>query len=423
MSDIAIRVENIGKQYRIGAHQYNKNLREALQDAFWAFFRRTGRLLQGQISAATELEEEIWALRGVSFQVKKGEVIGIIGNNGSGKSTLLKVLSRITIPTEGNAEVHGRMGSLLEVGTGFHAELTGRENIFLSSAILGMKHSEALKNFDEILKFAEIDKFIDTPVKHYSSGMYLRLAFAVAAHLETEILLVDEILAVGDTQFQNKCMGKMQSISNEKRTIIFVSHNMSAINRLCNRVLWMDKGSIRLDGKTEDVINKYLTSQAQMQACRSEAIISENTLNSEIRMESIRIISHKNQLSHIVDFNSSFRVEIRYEILEQIRSVSIVSRLTDLQGSVICTSWDTDTTQWRDRVRNSGNYTSICIIPPNLLRPGRYFISVGALNETKLFAFHENVISFEVSASNYTLNIGRVGIITPLFEWEVRQNG
>jgi lipopolysaccharide transport system ATP-binding protein len=253
--------------------------------------------------------------------------------------------------------------------------------------------------------------------------MYLRLAFAVAAHLETEILLVDEILAVGDAQFQKKCMGKMQSISSEKRTIFFVSHNMSAVNRLCNRVLWIDRGSIRLDGKPEDVINQYLSSQAYMQDCQSAVTISEDTSNSVIKMESIRIISYKNQLSHIVEFNRSFRVEIRYQILERIRSVSILNRITDLRGNVICTSWDTDSTQWRERVRNPGHYTSICIIPPYLLRPGRYFLSVGALNETKRFAYHENVISFEMSAANYTLNIERVGIITPLFEWEVEQNG
>jgi len=241
MTDIAIRLENISKKYRIGKKQEKyRTLRDTLTEAVVTPFRRTGRLLHGRAAEAAELNEVIWALKDVSFEVKQGEVVGIIGRNGAGKSTLLKILARITEPTSGFAEVHGRVGSLLEVGTGFHRELTGRENIYLSGAILGMKWAEIDRKFDEIVEFSGVEKFIDTPVKHYSSGMYLRLAFAVAAHLEPEILLVDEVLAVGDARFQKKCLNKMEDIGQQGRTVIFVSHNMPAITRLCERAILLE---------------------------------------------------------------------------------------------------------------------------------------------------------------------------------------
>ena len=246
MSDIAIRVENLGKQYRIGQYETAyKNLRESIMNLFARRDRNP---------------ETIWAIKDVSFEVKPGEVVGIIGRNGAGKSTLLKILTRITEPTEGHAELHGRVGSLLEVGTGFHPELTGRENIFLNGAILGMKKTEIKRKFDEILAFAEIEKFIDTPVKRYSSGMYVRLAFAVAAHLEPEILLVDEVLAVGDFAFQKKCLGKMGNVAKEGRTVLFISHNMAAIENLCPRVIVLEEGRMGFDGKTESAVVHYLAS-------------------------------------------------------------------------------------------------------------------------------------------------------------------
>ena len=227
MSDIVIRVDSLSKQYRIGGKQEGyRTLRDTLTETFVSPFRRARKLLRGHAYGAAELDEIIWALRDISFEVKRGEVVGIIGRNGAGKTTLLKILSRITEPTEGYAEIHGRVGSLLEVGTGFHPELTGRENIYLNGAILGMKKAEIERKFDEIVDFAEIEKFIDTPVKHYSSGMYVRLAFAVAAHMEPEILLVDEVLAVGDAAFQKKCLGKMGEVAEGGRTVLFVSHNM-----------------------------------------------------------------------------------------------------------------------------------------------------------------------------------------------------
>jgi lipopolysaccharide transport system ATP-binding protein len=256
MSDIAIRVEHLSKQYAIGTGKYRDDtLRDQLMESARILFRCNGRPHMSK--------ETFWALKEISFEVKKAEVVGIIGRNGAGKSTLLKILSRITKPTSGYAEIHGRVGSLLEVGTGFHPELTGRENIYLNGAILGMRKAEIDRKFDEIIAFAEIEKFIDTPVKHYSSGMYVRLAFAVAAHLEPEILIVDEVLAVGDTQFQKKCLGKMQDVSmGQGRTVLFVSHNMDAIRRLCSRCLLLEDGQLIAYGNTASIAAQYLSSHS-----------------------------------------------------------------------------------------------------------------------------------------------------------------
>lgn len=262
MSQLAIRVEGLGKQYRIGEGRAKyETLREAISHGARRRIHTLRTLVSGEQKQPRETVT-VWALREVSIDVGCGEVVGVIGRNGAGKSTLLKVLSRITEPTVGYAEVHGRVGSLLEVGTGFHPELTGRENIFLNGAILGMKKVEIEQRFDEIVAFSEIEKFIDTPVKHYSSGMYLRLAFAVAAHLEPEVLLVDEVLAVGDASFQKKCMGKMEDVAREGRTVLFVSHNMGAIRALCQRAVWLADGGVCADGEIDDVVHSYLTSLA-----------------------------------------------------------------------------------------------------------------------------------------------------------------
>lgn len=259
MSDTAIRVESLGKRYRIGKRQASYGtLRESLTETLAAPFKRLRG--NGNLSSAPQhlaSDDSIWALKDVSFDIKRGEVVGIIGRNGAGKSTLLKVLSRITEPTQGEVDIRGRVGSLLEVGTGFHPELTGRENIYLNGAILGMKKAEIENRFDEIVSFAEVDQFIDTPVKHYSTGMYLRLAFAVAAHLEPEILIVDEVLAVGDAQFQKKCLGKMSEAANGGRTVLFVSHNMTAVRTLCQRAIVLDDGRKAFDSASSDAINFY----------------------------------------------------------------------------------------------------------------------------------------------------------------------
>lgn len=260
MSDIAIRIEGLSKKYLIGGKQKQHNrLGDQITETVLSPFRRAGRLLKGDAGAATELRQEFWALKDISVEIKHGEIIGIIGHNGAGKSTLLKILSQITEPTTGYADVFGRVGSLLEVGTGFHPELTGRENVYLNGSILGMRRSEIDRKFDAIVDFAEIEKFIDTPVKHYSSGMYVRLAFAVAAHLEPEILLIDEVLAVGDVRFQKKSLGKMEDVSQNGRTVIFVSHNMNALQRLCPNSILLDHGQLVAKDNTGKVIEQYLS--------------------------------------------------------------------------------------------------------------------------------------------------------------------
>ncbi len=259
MSDIAVRAESLSKKYLIGGKPRHDRFGEQLVDMVTSPFRRAGKLLRGQAASASELNQEFWALKDVSFEIKYGEIIGIIGHNGAGKSTLLKILSRITEPTHGYADIYGRVGSLLEVGTGFHPELTGRENVYLNGSILGMRKAEIDRKFDEIVEFAEIEQFIDTPVKHYSSGMYVRLAFSVAAHLEPEILLIDEVLAVGDVAFQKKSLGKMENVSQQGRTVIFVSHNMNALQRLCPQSILLNHGQLLTRDKTSQVIEQYLS--------------------------------------------------------------------------------------------------------------------------------------------------------------------
>lgn len=296
---MAIKVQGLGKQFRIGRiRERHDTLRDALAGAARGLLRAAGpggrALRRERDDAAT-----IWALRDVSFDVAQGEAMGIIGANGAGKSTLLKILSRITEPTTGFAEVHGRVGSLLEVGTGFHQELTGRENIYLNGAILGMSRSEINRKFDEIVSFAEVEQFIDTPVKHYSSGMYLRLAFGVAAHLEPDILIVDEVLAVGDTQFQKKCMGRMDDVAAEGRTVLFVSHNMNAVRRLCRRCLLLERGQVVDHGETAELVTRYLataTSAAATQWIDTSQIPRKGS--GEVRVQAIRFSSDRGDVAN-----------------------------------------------------------------------------------------------------------------------------
>jgi len=289
VKDWVIRVEGLGKQYQIGARKAHHNtLRERLTAAFTGPFRRF--MTSVNWSDKNARLETIWALQDVLFEVNEGEVLGVIGHNGAGKSTLLKILSRITEPTDGYAEMRGRVGSLLEVGTGFHSELTGHENIYLNGAILGMKKEEINRKFEEIVAFAEVDKFIDTPVKHYSSGMYMRLAFSVAAHLETEILLVDEVLAVGDAAFQRKCLGKMGEVARAGRTVLFVSHNMGAISVLCNRTILLANGRIQVDGPTSKIVTQYLSGLVSSQhECLDRMRLTGQ--GEKVRFSDIRLVS------------------------------------------------------------------------------------------------------------------------------------
>jgi len=272
VSELAIRVEKLSKKYRIGeARAGYRTLRDSMTRAITAPVRRLTGMLKGEAYAGADLGESIWALKDIEFEIRQGEVVGIIGRNGAGKTTLLKILSRITEPTEGYADVWGRVGSLLEVGVGFHPELTGRENIWLNGAILGMRRTEIERKYNEIVEFAEIERFIDTPMKHYSSGMQVRLAFAIAAHLEPEILLIDEVLAVGDIEFQKKCLGKMSEISRGGRTVLFVSHQMNQIRRLCERCFWIHNGCLELDGPTVEVVSAYEGSASTLTLCERES--------------------------------------------------------------------------------------------------------------------------------------------------------
>ncbi|NDJ35875.1 MAG: ABC transporter ATP-binding protein [Chloroflexi bacterium] len=313
MTDIAVRVEGLGKQYFIGGQQARyETLRDTLVNALTGPIRRARKLLRGQATGAAELDETIWALRDISFEVKQGEVVGIIGRNGAGKSTLLKVLSRITEPTEGYVELYGRVGSLLEVGTGFHNELTGRENVYLNGSILGMSRSEIDRKFDEIVAFSEVETFIDTPVKHYSSGMQVRLAFAVAAHLEPEILVIDEVLSVGDIAFQRKCLGKMNDVASEGRTVLFVSHNMATVENLCERGIVLEKGQMVFSGTQIQAIAQYLAAINR----RDEALRdrTDRVGSGEIIITDITFRDRSGQALEVVKSGQDVDVLFHYEI-------------------------------------------------------------------------------------------------------------
>jgi len=283
-----------------------------------------------------------------------------------------------------------------------------------------MRKAELRRQFDEIVSFAEIEKFIDTPVKHYSSGMYLRLAFAVAAHLETEILLVDEVLAVGDVAFQKKCLGKMQDVAKTARTVLFVSHNMGAISQLCQRALWIDNGRLKLNGSAPEVVASYLLSGTVNQSVWT--IPPGENSQTSVQVQAVRVLSTDHQPIGVLEFDKGFKVEIHYEVEETIRNLSILCRVIDSEGNPLWTSWDTDATSWKGDVREPGQYQSVCQIPGNILRPGRYFLSVGALvSGISVLDFRQNVVSFDVSEVGYQLNLDRIGLITPVLQWTVER--
>lgn len=427
--DIAIKVEGISKLYRIGLKE---NMHNSIGAAIFDFIKsplknyRKYRSLyrfdyinpNSGSDSSTHSSDIIWALRDVSFEVKQGQVLGIIGRNGAGKSTLLKILSKITDPTSGYAEIRGRISSLLEVGTGFHQELTGRENVYLNGTILGMTKREVDSKFDEIVDFSGVEKFIDTPVKRYSSGMTVRLAFSVAAHLEPEILLVDEVLAVGDSAFQRKCLGKMESVAKEGRTVLLVSHNMGAITQLCGRALWLDSGQLSLTGPSSDVVSSYLCAGAQGQATWHNPVASES--DTEVQLRSVRLLSQDNQPTSVMMFGSPFKVEITYDVIEPIQNLSITYLLFNSEGTIVFESMDTDMPEWKERVREPGQYLAVCRVPENLLKPGRYRVSVVSFIErVKIIERQEGVLTFDVSDAGYFLNPGRLGTICPVLEWKV----
>lgn len=338
MSDTVIQADNIGKKYMI-THQKHGSytaLRDVVAEKAKALWQRTfsPSHTQGRDSSS----EDFWALKDISFDVKQGECIGIIGHNGAGKSTLLKILSRITEPTTGRIQIKGLVGSLLEVGTGFHPELTGRENIFLNGAILGMSRSEIKNKFDEIVDFAEVEKFLDTPVKRYSSGMYVRLAFAVAAHLESDILLVDEVLAVGDIEFQKKCLWKMQNIGEkEGRTVLFVSHQMSAIRALCHRVLWFDAGKTRKQGVSLEVVKDYETNFSRPSHKFSPLIFRspQNVFDSSFYIQKLEILNSKNQVANIFSYNDVIELIVILSGLCESEKYSLEFRINKISGEFV----------------------------------------------------------------------------------------
>ncbi len=426
MTDTAIKVEGIGKLYRIGATQDRP---DTLRDLITSNLQKTRRIFSRKQRQLLNAENAIWALKDVSFEVQKGQVLGIVGRNGAGKSTLLKILSRVTDPTEGYGEIHGRVGSLLEVGTGFHPELTGRENIYLNGAILGMHRKEIETKFDEIVAFSEVEKFIDTPVKRYSSGMYLRLAFSVAAHLEPEILVVDEVLAVGDAEFQRKCLGKMGDVAQQGRTVLFVSHNMSAILRLTQETLVLEKGKILMRGETASAVDYYLNLGRSKQG---ERVWDQD----EIPLDSapfmpiaVRILDLEGKVADTVRSVDGFDIEVTYQLTEPVTGLRVGLYMTTTRGEPVFTTFDTDAPDKFATYtnRDAGKYVSICHIPANLMNEGRFVIGMNASSyRIRRYFQDEQVLTFTVDATGAPGTQWpepRPGAVRPEFKWEIERDG
>jgi lipopolysaccharide transport system ATP-binding protein len=379
---VAIRVEGLSKRYELGAQQASyRTLRDALAGAALGPFRTLRRLVGG---GKHQADRAMWALRDINFEVSPGAVLGVIGRNGAGKSTLLKILSRITEPTEGQAEIHGRVGSLLEVGTGFHPELSGRENIFLNGAILGMRRADILRKFDEIVAFAEVEKFIDTAVKHYSSGMYLRLAFSVAAHLEPEILFVDEVLAVGDHAFQAKCLGKMGEVAGAGRTVLFVSHNMAAIRALCTEAMLLRDGQIVLRGSPTEVLNKYLLpTEAETVDL---ATLPEREGNGSFRFTALKILDHAGQTTDVAYSGQAVMIELAYEgqaSRESTAALVFHVFIRNMFGDRLCTLSTRYAAGSPSIFPRAGRLR--CVVDRLALAPGKYMIDI-ALKSQEVIA-------------------------------------
>ena len=427
MSELSIRVTNLGKQYRIGAapNQYN-TLRDSITNAIQAPLRR---IRQGLIPAGDGTRGEhpdiIWALKDISFEVNQGQVLGVIGRNGAGKSTLLKILSRVTEPSRGEVEIRGRVGSLLEVGTGFHPELTGRENIYLNGAILGMRSSEIDKKFDEIVEFSGVEKFIDTPVKRFSSGMYLRLAFAVAAHLEPDILVVDEVLAVGDAEFQRKCLGKMNDVAQQGRTVLFVSHNMSAILRLTTESIVLDRGQIVMSGPTVKAVDYYMASGLSKTGERMWDAGEVPTGSYPFIPVALRVRDSGDRISDIVRSAEPACIEIEYLLKEPIQGLRVGIYLMTMRGEHVFTSFDTDDPAKFNQysIRQPGHYLSRCLIPADLLNEGRYALGVNASSYlVKRYFQDERALTFNVDAvgaPGKQWPETRMGLVRPRLDWSI----
>ena len=419
MTPPAVDAENLGKRYRIthGAAPY-RTLREALMDLAKTPVRRF------RTGSAHSQVEDFWALEDVSLQIRPGEVVGVVGRNGAGKSTLLKILSRVTKPTTGRVTLNGRVGSLLEVGTGFHPELTGRENIYLNGAILGMSRREITSKFDEIVEFAEISQFLDTPVKRYSSGMYVRLAFAVAAHLEPEILLVDEVLAVGDAAFQRKCLGKMGQVARQGRTILFVSHNMAAITRLCERALWLERGRLHDSGDAEQIVARYLASGSADGGEVTYGANGHKAPGSEyIKLEAIRVRGSDGLVTSSLDVRLQFTLEVQYRVLRRASNLRVGVRLNAHDGTALLSSTDMDGQD--ELIREPGLYVSRCIVPGDFLNYGQYYVTVGCdFPMTQIHFDVDPAVSFTIEQTGGVgghINDGRKGMLRLRLPWNVER--
>lgn len=425
MSKYAIEIDNLGKKYHIAASkQSSDSLASLLFSAFKRPVLRIGNLLRGNTTGAADLDQDFWALRNVSFNVEHGETVGVIGHNGAGKSTLLKLLSRITYPTEGQAIINGRVGSLLEVGTGFNLELTGRENVYLNGSIMGMTTAEINNKFDEIIEFSGIAGFVDTPVKHYSSGMKVRLAFAVAAHLEPEILLIDEVLAVGDYAFQKKSLGKMQDVTKSGRTVLFVSHQLDMVREICNRVVLLQDGQVAMIGETNEVIDTYIE---QFGASMNRAV--EFTCPEEperpFQILSGHVLNRNNQSQQIFDVFDPVTLEFEYLMREDCVGV-VLNFVLSRAGEPLAISFDTDIKLERLDMRPIGRYLSRVTLPSPLLKDGLYTLdcNLGYIQGAgvNLHAI-ENALSFEISllskaGARLSYDKSRRGKIVLELDWE-----
>jgi homopolymeric O-antigen transport system ATP-binding protein len=425
----AISVKKLGKQYKIGTaqqkFQYNM-FRDVIMDTLMTPVR-IYRALRGQGLRGATNTSMIWALNDVSFDLEEGKVLGIVGRNGAGKSTLLKILSRVTEPTVGTVSVRGRVGSLLEVGTGFHPELTGRENIYMNGAILGMKSAEIDRKFDEIVDFSEVGQFIDTPVKRYSSGMYLRLAFAVAAHLEPEILVVDEVLAVGDAEFQRKCLGKMGDVAQQGRTVLFVSHNMSAILRLTQEAIVLKKGQLIKRAPTAEAVDYYLSSGQAESGERIWGMEDIPASSAPFKPVAIRIKDRSGKVVDTVRSTEPVTVEWEYQLDAPITGLRVGMYLSSMRGEYIFTSFDTDNAAQFEQfgARRAGHYISRCHIPADFFNEGRYSLGVNASSfAVRRYFMDENALSFNVDISGAPGTQWpevRQGPVRPRLDWKIEK--
>ncbi len=433
MSDIAIRAQNLGKLYDLRARrQPEPMLREVLTTLVVAPVTKVAtmarRLFAHHDSEAHAVPSptHFWALRGLSFEIEPAQIVGIIGPNGAGKSTLLKILSRITEPTEGRVEIHGRIGSLLEVGTGFHPELTGRENVYLSGALLGMKSIEIERKLDEILAFSEIGRFADTPVKYYSTGMYVRLAFSVAAHFEPEVLLVDEVLAVGDVAFQRKCLAKMEEVKDNGRTILLVSHNMAAITRLCERAILISDGTVQKDGPATEIASEYMLRNLKTTAERSWPDPATAPGDSAVRLHAVRVHNEDGDTTEAVDIRRPVALEMIYDVLVSGHVLLPRYDLFNEAGTCLFATQEPDS-EWRRRPRPLGRFTSTAWIPGNLLAEGVILVAASVVSpERHRQHVHErDAVGFHVidnihtrsGAGTGTIEAPLPGLLRPLLRW------